>query len=367
MNISTASLCDGAQAGREQRDAPCSISILEKADESRWDDFVLGSEGGTFYHLAGWRSIFESQFGHRSHYLLAESDGEILAVLPLVHVRSLLFGNALISVPFLVYGGPVSRSIEAERAIVDYACELAGRLGVDHLELRNQQALKCTADEQKWQLSNTHVTFRKVMDADPDANLKSIPRKQRAMIRKGEQAVLTWQMDDDVSRLYPAMLECKRNLGTPFFGRGYLQAIKNTFTDSVEILTVVHGKDAVCSVMSFRFRDEILPYYGGGGDLARVLKGNDFMYWCVMEKACKEGVRIFDYGRSAVGSGAYRFKKHWGFEPEPLAYQYYLVRANDLPNLNPSNPKYSRAISLWKRLPVSVAGLIGPPIAARLG
>jgi len=173
-------------------------------------------------------------------------------------------------------------------------------------------------------------------------------------------------MDEDVSRLYPAMLECKRNLGTPFFGRRYLQAIKDTFGESVEILTVVRGRETVCSVMSFRHGEEILPYYGGGGTFARDLKGNDFMYWCVMEKASRDGVRIFDYGRSQVGSGAYRFKKHWGFEPEPLAYQRCLVRAGEVPNLSPSNPKFRLAIATWQRLPLPVAGLIGPFLARRL-
>ena len=236
---------------------------------------------------------------------------------------------------------------------------------MDHLELRNRQPL--ASDGADWVAADTHVTFRKAIDPDPDVNLKAIPRKQRAMIRKGEKAGLTWCIDDDAARLHAAMLECKRNLGTPFFGRRYLQSIKDEFGDDAEILTVTRGSDTVCSVMSFRFRDEILPYYGGGGDLARDCKGNDYMYWCVMEKACREGFRIFDYGRSQVGSGAYRFKKHWGFEPEALAYQYYLVAADAVPNLNPSNPRYRLAIDAWKRLPLPLAAVLGPPIARRLG
>jgi FemAB-related protein (PEP-CTERM system-associated) len=195
----------------------------------------------------------------------------------------------------------------------------------------------------------------------------AIPRKQRAMIRKGIKAGLVAEVDDDTDRLYEAMLECKRNLGTPFFGRRWLQAIKKEFGEQAEITTVTHDGNTVCSVMSFRFRDEILPYYGGGGDLARDLKGNDFMYWAVMEKACRAGVAVFDYGRSSVGSGAYRFKKHWGFEPKALHYQIRLVNSESAPELSPSNPRYDRAIRTWKKLPPQVAALIGPPIARRLG
>ena len=119
--------------------------------------------------------------------------------------------------------------------------------------------------------------------------------------------------------------------------------------------------------MSFRYGNEILPYYGGGGELARDLKGNDFMYWAVMDRACRDGVKIFDYGRSSVGSGAYRFKKHWGFEPQPLAYQYDLVSTQEVPNLNPSNSRYQFLIKTWKKFPLAIAGMIGPPIARRLG
>ncbi len=162
------------------------------------------------------------------------------------------------------------------------------------------------------------------------------------------------------------MLACKRNLGTPFFSRRWLHAIKQEFGDHAEITTVTHKGDVVCSVMSFRYGNEILPYYGGGGDLARDLNGNDFMYWAVMERACQAGVEVFDYGRSKAGTGAYRFKKHWGFEPEPLHYQYHLVRATEVPNIAPTNPRYALMVRAWRRLPLPVAGLVGPPLARRL-
>ena len=338
------------------------VREFSPGDESRWDAFVRETPGGTFYHLSGWRSIVENHLNHRTYYIYCESGGEIQAILPLVHVRSLLFGSALISIPFLVYGGPVASSLEAESHVVDRARDLARELEVDHLELRNRKAL--VGD---WQTKSNYATFRKKIDPDPEKNLLAIPRKQRAMIRKGIKAGLTAEIDDDAKRLHSAMLVCKRNLGTPFFSESYLQSIIDTFRDQVEITTVTQSGKTVCSVMSFRYGNEILPYYGGGGDIARGLKGNDFMYWAVMEKACVDGVEIFDYGRSMVGSGAYRFKKHWGFEAEPLSYQYLLVKSQELPELNPSNPRYQFLIRTWRRLPLRIAALIGPPLARRIG
>jgi len=338
------------------------VKRFSSGDGPRWDAFVSATAGGSFYHLSGWRSIIENRLHHPTYYLYCEGDGKIEAVLPLVHVKSLLFGNALISVPFLVYGGAVATNPEALNQVVNTAKELARELAVDHLELRNQKPL-----DGKWHTKDTYATFRKRIDSNPEVNLMAIPRKQRAMIRKGIKEDLKVEIDQDTQRLSAAMLICKRNLGTPFFGASWLQAIKDEFNDLVEITTVTHKKTTVCSVMSFRYGNEILPYYGGGGDLARKLKGNDFMYWAVMEKACQEGVEIFDFGRSMVGSGAYHFKKHWGFEPEPLAYQYLLLNAEAMPNLNPSNPRYRLLISIWKRLPLAVATLLGPPVAKRIG
>lgn len=338
------------------------VSFLDTASSARWDNFVHAAQNATFFHLSGWKSIIEEQLGHRAYYLYCESDGQIEGILPLVHVKSLLFGNALISLPFLVYGGPVANTEQALQCVLDAASRLAYELQVDHLELRNRVPVNG-----EWIGKNQYATFRKKILPEPEANLLAIPRKQRAVVRKAMKAGLHAVVDTDTKRLYGAMLACKRNLGTPFFRRAWLNAILQEFGDQVEITTIMHRKEVVSSVMSFRFRNEILPYYGGGGSRARLLGGNDFMYWSVMETACKDGVELFDYGRSMVGSGAYRFKKHWGFEPTPLPYQCALISADTVPELNPSNPRYRFLIDAWKRLPLPVVRLLGPPLASRLG
>ncbi len=337
------------------------VKCLGKEDEERWDNFVRQSNDGTFYHLSGWRKIIGNFLGHPTYYLYVEQGSRLEGVLPLARVKSWLFGDALISLPFLVYGGPIARSASALELLLKSAVELAESLGVDYLELRNRSPVT------DWPVKDSYVTFRKHLDSEIEANMSAIPRKQRAMIRKGFQAGLEAHVELDTGRLYDVLSECKRNLGTPFFSRAYLRYVKETFGEDCEILTVTHNGRVVCGVMSFIYENEILPYYGGGGCLARDLKGNDFMYWKVMERACQNGLSIFDYGRSMVGSGAYRFKKHWGFKPEPLSYQYHLVNAEALPNLNSSNPRYRFLINIWKRLPLSVAELLGPFVARRIG
>lgn len=338
------------------------IKTLDTATHGRWDAFVDSRAEATFFHKAGWREVLERAFGHAAHFLYAEEEGEIVGILPLGHVRSLLFGNALVSTPFCVYGGIVAASEAARAALDRAACELARGLAVDHLELRNAQPSGSGRP-----VKDLYVTFRKRLDPDPEQNLLAIPRKQRAMVRKGIAAGLASVVDAEVGRFYDAYAESVRNLGTPVFGKKLFVVLQEVFGDDCEILSIEHQGRVVASVMSFYFRDEVLPYYGGGTAEARDLYANDFMYWEVMRRSLERGVRLFDYGRSKVGTGSYRFKTHWGFEPTPLHYEYELVKAEAIPDVNPLNPKYQLMIAAWKRLPLPVSKLVGPFLARSLG
>lgn len=342
--------------------SPVVRTIVGGSDARAWDEFVHGHPEGTFFHLSQWRDVIQRAFGHPVHYLFAEIDGAVCGVLPLVHVKSLLFGNALVSTPFCVYGGIVADGNAAREALARRACDLAHELGVDYLEMRNR-----TQQHPDWPSKDLYVTFRREISAESEKNMLAIPRKQRAMVRKGIQKSLRSEIDTDVLRLYQIYSESLRNLGTPVFSRKYLEILHNVFGESCEIRTILTGEEPIASVLSFYFRDEVLPYYGGGTHAARAVAGNDFMYWEVMEAARRRGTRIFDFGRSKHGTGSFEFKQHWGFEPQPLCYEYYFVKARTVPNLSPTNPKYQYFIRLWRRLPLKVTWLVGPFLASYLG
>ncbi|MGD9597454.1 MAG: FemAB family XrtA/PEP-CTERM system-associated protein [Steroidobacteraceae bacterium] len=330
--------------------------------EGAWDAFVRGHPDGTFFHLAGWREVLGRAFGHRTHFLLARTNGRVSGVLPLAEVKSLLFGHSLVSTPFCVYGGIVAADEASKAALEARACGLARELGVDYLEMRNRRR-----QHPDWPVKDLYVTFRKAIAPESEANLLAIPRKQRAMVRKGIQKGLRAEIDATPDRHYAMYSESLRNLGTPVFAKRYLAILQEVFGGDCEILTVMHEAVPVASVLSFYFRDEVLPYYGGGTLAARSVSGNDFLYWSVMERAREGGRRLFDYGRSKRGTGAFDFKANWGFEPEPLCYEYYLVRRREMPNLSPTNPKYDAMIRLWRRLPLALTQRIGPPVAKYLG
>jgi len=338
------------------------IKTLDQSNYARWDNYVQLSSEATFFHQSGWKEVMERAFGHKTYFIYVEHNGEITGILPLVHSKSLLFGNTLVSTAFCVYGGIVANDELTYLELDKEACRLAVELGVDCLEMRNR--VQKTPERPYKEL---YVTFRKELDADVEKNMQAIPRKQRAMVRKGIEAGLTSSIDAGVDRLYQAYSESVRNLGTPVFPKKYFQVLKDVFVDQCEVLTIDLNGQLVASVMSFYYKDEVLPYYGGGTGLARNVKGNDFMYWEVMRRAVEKGVKIFDYGRSKMGTGSYSFKKNWGFTPVPLFYEFYLVKADALPDINPLNPKYRIFIAAWKRLPLPMSQMIGPWLSKYLG
>ena len=338
------------------------IHTLDESGFATWDAFVENCPDASFFHRAGWKTLLERVFNHPTFYLYAERAGQIEGVLPLGQIKSLLFGNTLTSTPFCVYGGIVASSEEAESALRTAACDLAERLRVDALEMRNLQP-----SGEDWPKKDLYVTFRKEIDADPEVNLKAIPRKQRAMVRKGIKAGLQGEADDGWERLYRVYSESVRNLGTPVFNASYLRVLREVFAEDCRVLMVTHEGRDVAGVMSFYFRDQVLPYYGGSISEARNLKANDFMYWELMRQSAEQGIRIFDYGRSKLGTGSYSFKKNWGFVPEPLSYEYHLVRSDTMPDINPMNPKYQMFIKAWRKLPLPLANLVGPLLARNLG
>lgn len=331
-----------------------------------WDAFVHAMPDATFCHLSGWRGVIEAAFGHATHYTYAEQDGAIVGVLPLARMRTLLFGDALISTPFCVYGGPVAATPEAAAALEDHAVALMRRLDVPSLEFRHREA---QPEADGWtERAPLHNTFRKAITGDAEADMKAIPRKQRAMVRKAIGHGLTSVSDGDTDRLHRLYGESMRNLGTPMFGRRYFRLLAAAFPAMHDVLTVLHDGRPVAAVLNFYFREEVLPYYGGGGVSARTLAANDFMYWEVMRRAGSErGARLFDFGRSKTGTGAYDFKRNWGFTAQPLHYSYRLRPGATYVEHNPTQPKYRMMIAAWRRLPLRVANVIGPPIVRGLG
>ena len=338
------------------------LLLNDHANAARWDEFVIACPQATFFHRVGWQKIITEVFGHDTYFLYAESDGKIQGVLPLGHIHSWLFGNSLTGLPFTVYGGVAASDPLVADALEQEAQKIAKNLGVAHLELRNVHARHTD-----WPTQDLYVTFRKEILANEEANMLAIPRKQRAMVRKGIKNNLRSVVDPHVDRFFALFADNVHRHGTPALPKKYFQALMTVFGKDCEVLTV-EAPDGrpLSSVLSFYFRDEVLPYYAGDDESARDLAANDFKYWELMRLACAKELKVFDYGRSKKGTGPYAFKKNWGFEPTPLYYEYCLYKRDAIPQNNPSNAKFKLLIETWQRMPIGLANWLGPFIVRNL-
>jgi FemAB-related protein (PEP-CTERM system-associated) len=363
--LSTMGLTMGASPRLAKR-SPIYIKRLTRADTARWDQFVKRAPQATFCHQSGWIRVIEETWCHRSHCLFAEHDGEVAGVLPLVHVKSRWFGSMLVSTPNAAYGGAVADETSISCALAEAAQRLAKDMEVDYLELRDKGPIEDSQAD--FHRQDLYVTFDCQITAEEERLMKSFPRDIRRMIRQGPRHGLSAELGrgellDDFYEVYAASV---RKLGTPVFPKKLFAEFLRIFPNECDILIVRQAGRVAGGVMNFYFRDVVLPYFGGAYPRFYRTGINNFMYWELMRSAAARGYRTFDFGRSKRGTGSYEFKRGWGMREQALPYRYFLVRGTEMPNLNPTNPKFRLLIEAWKRLPLSVTKIMGPWIVRHL-
>jgi FemAB-related protein (PEP-CTERM system-associated) len=337
------------------------VSDLTAAEERAWDTYALQHQAATVFHTITWKRVIERAFGFRPMYLYVSRAGRLCGILPLFLVSNHVIGKVLISTPFAVYGGPCGDDPESCECLLQRASAIADNLGVQYLELRNREY---SPADHRFQRKYLYVAFDCELPPSAEALMKRFPRDTRYMIRKAQKNGLTSVLDNNrVDDCYDLYAESVTNLGTPVFGKKYFQILREEFGESLEITVIQDAiKSAVAAVLSFRFRDWVIPYHGGSGRLGRALAANNFMYWEVMRTAIEHGVRYFDFGRSKLNTGAHFFKTQWNMREYPLPYHFLLLRRAEMPNFSPANSRFKPAIDLWKRMPLPLAKLIGPPL-----
>lgn len=340
------------------------VANLSDPDEiARLETFVR-MMNGTAFHRPAWLLAVERGTGQRATGLVAEQGGEVTGWLPLIEVHSPFFGRALVSSGFAVDGGILAGTEGTAVALADQAVQLAQRRSCSTIELRGGPV------PDNWEVTtDSHCGFVGDLADNDEEQLLAIPRKQRAEIRKGLQLQLTTETgrsESDRAAHYAVYAESVRNLGTPVFPRSLFDEVLDAFGDDADILVIRDEGVPVASVMSLYDRDTVMPYWGGGTSAARTLRANEIMYLQLMLHARRRGCRRFDFGRSKTGSGAYNYKKNWGFQPRPLSYATWTAPGEKRRNINPNSDVYSAKINLWKRLPLPIANRLGPLIAKGL-
>ena len=333
-------------------------------DMARWDAYVETNPRAHRYHRSAWRRIIESSFGHRAHYFMSEvSDGRPTGVLPLVRVRSRMFGDFLVSLPFVNYGGPCADDPETAHRLVEQAVRLAGRQGVSHLELRTE-----TAVDGGLQTRPSKVSMRLPLPPTVDQLWSSLPTKMRTKIRRVQQEDMTVNIGrgEELDAFYDVFAANMRDLGTPVYSKGFFKTVLAELPDSTWIGTVRMKGEPIAAGLIVGFRDAIeIPW---GSTLRRYnhLRPGFLLYWHLLKFSVEQGYSLFDFGRSSPDSGPYQFKLQWQSTPVPLNWQYWTPEGGALPSLNPQNPRFQLAVRMWQQLPVGLTRVIGPPIVRNI-
>lgn len=332
------------------------VDIASQRDAGAWDEFVEASPAATGYHVWAWQHVFARAFGHESVYLVARADGRIAGVLPLVHIRSFLFGRSLTSLPFLNYGGIVTDSPDAATALADAAIAIGRARKCDHIELRHVTrrfpALPCKQHKVAMTLG-----LRRGM-------WEHLDRKVRNQIRKAQKSGLTGEHGGPelLSAFYDVFARNMRDLGTPVYTRRLFVEVLRTFPSQTRIHVVRSSGAAVAAGITFESRGRVeVPWASSIRDY-NALCPNHLLYWGVIERAVENGASTLDFGRSTPHEGTYRFKEQWGAQPVSLHWEYPSIKGDRLPDASPSNPKFQLAVRMWKKLPLSIATRVGPSI-----
>ncbi len=339
--------------------------LVTERDQQKWNAFVLTVRQSSCYHQIGWKQVIEKTFGHKTFYLMVEDEaGCIEGVLPLVQLKSRLFGNFLISLPYFNYGGACASYEGSFDKLLNEARSLATEINAEHIELRHVEHLY-----PELPIKMSKVAMRLALPSDTDSLLKSFPIKLRSQIKRPQKEGMVSKVGtmDQLDNFYAVFSENMRDLGTPVYAKSFFRNILKTFPETSWICTVFTKEGLpVASGFLLGFKDMLEIPWASSLKRYNSLSPNMLLYWSVLKFACESAYSVFDFGRSTPGEGTYRFKEQWGAQPVQLYWHYWLRNGGALPELNPKNPKYQLAIRIWKRLPLPATRMFGPAIVKYL-
>ena len=322
-----------------------------------WDALARRSSGFTHFHLYGWRAVMERVFGHECIYLAAYDDaGALSGVLPLVRVKSLLFGHYLVSMPFLNYGGPLGTS-EAIVALVAHAAAIARDTGVKLLELRSRVALPIDMP-----VSHRKITVLLDLPNSEPALMKQLDAKLRSQVRRPQKEGVTVKFGaDQVAPFFDVFAHHMRDLGTPTQSRLLFETIAAIFPGDAWFGCAWLGGRPVACGCAFQWGDELEMTWASSLNEHKRIAPNMLLYYRFMERAIENGITKFNFGRTSPNSGTHRFKTQWGTHDEQL-FWYDQAASADVKTPSPTDAGYSWGPRIWKKLPTSLATMLGPRI-----
>jgi FemAB-related protein (PEP-CTERM system-associated) len=338
--------------------------VTETRTDSEWDAYVRDHPRTTAYHFSGWPRLIARACGHEARLLAAERGGRITGVLPLVLMRSRLFGRFAVSLPFLNAGGLIADDDDSAAALLAQATTVATDARVRYLELRHTQQRFSKLEARRHK-----VGMALSLAATADDQWKALDRKVRNQIRKAEKSRLTVAdgLLDRLGDFYAVFARNMRDLGTPVFGFRLFEEALRTFPDNTRVLCVEQRHRPVAAAIVHWRGPSLEVIWASALREANAVCANSYLYWHLLQLAIHRGCHVFEFGRCTPGEGPFRFKQQWGAEPYPLVWEYWTPDGRPRPDdLNPRSSGFSRAAAVWRHMPVSLATAVGPHIVHRI-
>lgn len=340
------------------------ICLYQAHDQQRWNDYVKKSKESNCYHQIGWKKVIEKSFGHKTWYLFSEDHQKnITGILPLAQLKSLFFGNFMVSLPYFNYGGICAESSSASGRLLEEAIDIGTKENVNHIELRETHKL-----DHEMPVKTAKVSMQLDLPSSSEKLWQSFSSKLRSQANRPQKEGLYARTGktDELDSFYEVFSINMRDLGTPVYPKSFFKNILEEFPESTWICSIYQGGKPVAAGFLTGFKEKLaIPWASSLRDYNK-LSPNMLLYWTVLKFACDNGYKQFDFGRSTPGEGTYRFKEQWGAKPVPLYWHYWMKNKGPMPEINPRNSKYRLAINIWKNLPVSLSRMIGPSLAKNL-
>lgn len=336
------------------------VELIGGKEEGEWAAYVDNNPFSSFYHRIEWKKIFEKSFKHRSYYLMARKRSGVAGILPIIHIRSLLFGSIFCSMPFLNYGGACAGDGETEKALFKEAERILKRKKGDYLELRHVHQ-----SSMGYPVKTHKVSLTLELDPDPENLWARFTSKHRTNIRRAGKNDLEVRAGKKelLQDFFTVISKSWQALGTPIYRYAFFENVLYELGGNIEIFLVLHQGKPVAAAMNGIYKDTVEGMWLGFLSEYAHLQSGYVLYWEMIRSACERGYKNFHLGRSTAESGGDFFKRKWNAVPRQLYWEYILNKKSEIPELNVENPKYQWGIKIWRNLPLAVTQSIGPFIA----
>jgi len=333
------------------------VCRFEQDQELEWDRYVHRHPSATHCHLSAWRHAIQRSYGHKAFYLWAHEDGDTKGILPLVLIRSRLFGRSLVSLPFLDGGGVCADDHPTKIELCQQALRVCEDYRVDFLDLRHREPSGLDLP-----LHGSKVTLLLDLAESPDRMWDRFDGKLRNQIRKAQKSGLTvsWSGLEGIDAFYDVFASNMRDLGSPVHSRRFFAAVVEEFSEGARLILVKKGSQTIGGAVCLSFKDTLLVPWASSLREYLSICPNNLLYWEVIRWGCEKGYQRLDFGRSSPGTGTYRFKKQWGTVEVPLRWQCLGWKRDRAAVVESGDPNYAWIVRIWKHLPVAITKMIGP-------